>query len=96
MPLVNIGHTNGTEERQHSYTPTTSTRSRLCPSDVLLWDPKELSPVFFMDRFRQVAETEGEREVLVVLPLCLKGDAIGWHNGLSRDTKRIMNNSIDE
>jgi hypothetical protein len=84
------------EERRPSQAMTASSRSRLRASDVLLWDPKELSPVFFADRIRQVAQTQGEEEVLAVLPLCLKGDAIGWHNGLSSGIKAIMNSSIDE
>jgi hypothetical protein len=95
-PISRPAYQNEPDDRRYSHTMSYGGRSRLRPQDVLLWDPKELSPVFFADRFWQVSETHGAEEVLSTLPLCLRGAAIGWHNGLPRSTKTIMNRSLEE
>lgn len=52
--------------------------------------------VFFVNRFRQVAYTQGEADVLITLPLCLKGDAMLWYTDLPSETLKWMNNSLDK
>ena len=66
----------------------------LRPADVMMFDPKKQSAAFFIRRFLQIAELEGSGPVLRVLPMCLEGDALEWHNGLSARVRREMNQSL--
>lgn len=71
-------------------------RTRLRPGHTMPWDPKERSVGFFINRFIQVARTEGESEVLLVLPLCLRDDAIDWHSRLTPTVWTAMDMSLAE
>ena len=62
----------------------------------MMWDLKDRSVRFFIDRFQSVAAVEGAAAVLRVLPLCLSGDALEWHTDLPSVVKGDMNISLDE
>jgi hypothetical protein len=49
-----------------------------------------------VNRFKQVARTEGDSEVLIALSLCLRGDAIPWHSDLPSATLAAMDDSLAE
>ena len=84
------------EERHRSASMMHEPRYKLKPTDLMIWDPKEHSASFFIDRFRDVADIEGDAEVLHILPRCLKGDALEWHTFLPSSTKLIMNRDLAE
>ena len=63
----------------------------------MLWDPKDHLVAFFIDRFRDVADTEGVPEILKALLLYLKGDTLEWHTtSLTTNTKIAINRSLDK
>ena len=66
----------------------------LRPADVMMFDPQKQTAAFFIRRFRHIAEIEGSEPVLRVLPMCLEGDALEWHNGLSTRVRQEMNHSL--
>lgn len=66
----------------------------LRPADVMMFDPNKQSAAFFIRRFQHIAELEGNDPVLRVLPMCLEGDALEWHNGLSARVRQEMNGSL--
>ena len=67
----------------------------LRPSDIMIFDPVKHTVAFFIRRFSHIADIEGERAVLRVLPMCLaEGQAMEWHNSLSDTVRREMNQSL--
>lgn len=60
----------------------------------MMYDPEKTAITFFIRRFRHIANIEGERPVLRVLPMCLEGDAVEWHNSLSDVVLQDMNTSL--
>jgi hypothetical protein len=72
-------------------------RQHLRAADIMPngYDPKEYAVNFLVDRVRFLAAQEGEIEVLRVLPLCLKGDALKWYTGLNKYTKIAMSTSLE-
>ncbi|OJD24807.1 hypothetical protein ACJ73_03829 [Blastomyces percursus] len=69
--------------------------ARLRPVDVMLFDPDEVDVAAFSSRLEFMAMQEGEDAVLRVFPLCLKGRALEWHNGLSPECKHEMAQALD-
>ena len=59
------------------------------------FDPKSSSVVSFISRFRYFERVENAAEVLRILPRCLKGDALEWHNGLPNEVKEEMDFDLD-
>ena len=70
--------------------------NRLLPVDVMLFDPAEGNVAFFTRRFRQIADLEGDRAVIRVLPMCLKGEALEWYTALDLESRTKMNRDITE
>ncbi|PGG94943.1 hypothetical protein GX51_08334, partial [Blastomyces parvus] len=77
-------------------TPTYSSDqpTRLRAADVMLYDPEGVDVAAFVSRLEFMATLEGEAAVLRVLPLCLKGRALEWHNGLSPECQSDMAMSL--
>ena len=71
-------------------------KNRLQPGDIMNFDPAELNVAFFIRRCEQIAEMEGERAVLRVLPRCLKGEALEWYTSLASDLRTRMNHGLSE
>ncbi|KAI1618920.1 hypothetical protein EDD36DRAFT_480893 [Exophiala viscosa] len=69
---------------------------RLTPQTIMIWDPEDRSPRFFIDRYHFVATLYSTEEVLRVLPLCLAGDAIEWHGNLPWSVKQEMNTKMEK
>ena len=84
------------DDRQPSTTSGYENRYKLKPTNIIIWNPKEHSAAFFIDRFRDVAEIEGDVEVLYVLPRCLKGDVLEWHTFLPPRIKSVINRDLNE
>ena len=53
--------------------------TKIRPNDLMIFDPTETKVSFFVRRCQQIATLEGEKAVLRVLPLCLKGEALVVH-----------------
>ena len=73
-----------------------SRESHLRPNDVMLYDPAETNVALFTRRCHQIAEREGERAVLRVLPMCLKGEVLEWYTSLGAELRIKMNLSLAE
>ena len=87
--------TNRYPEDQLDANPPRAPQPRaLRPQDIMMYDPAKQTVGFFIRRFRHIAELEGHRAVLRVLPLCLENDALEWHNGLSPTVQHEMNQSL--
>jgi hypothetical protein len=69
-------------------------KSRVRPNDIMVFDPHETKVAFFVRRCQHMAEIEGERAILRVLPMCLKGEALEWYTSLSDPVRRQMNGSL--
>jgi hypothetical protein len=54
------------------------------------YDPKTYSVSLFIKRIEQMSDLYGKQEVLKVLPLCIKGEAIEWYAGLNYATTDRM------
>jgi hypothetical protein len=69
----------------------------LRPEHVMFFDPDDTKVKVFINRFRDVADTEGEAAVLQCLPKCLKGDARdSWYSWLPQEVKAKMRGSLNE
>lgn len=67
---------------------------RLKPEHVGSFDPAKGYVVSFTKRLQQLARSYSERDVLHVLPLCLKGEAQQWYTYLSDDVTADMERSL--
>ncbi|EDN03052.1 predicted protein [Histoplasma mississippiense (nom. inval.)] len=76
------------------YTEGDDRPARLRAGDVMLFDPAETDVMAFISRLEFIATQEGEDAVLRVFPLCLKGQALEWHNGLSAEMRKDMSASL--
>ncbi|KAI5801734.1 hypothetical protein DFH27DRAFT_623114 [Peziza echinospora] len=68
----------------------------LKPDQIGSFEPGKQQPAQFIRRVRQMARLYGKRNVLELLPLCLKGGAASWHSGLPTRTQDRMVESITE
>ena len=62
--------------------------------DIMMFDPQKQTAAFFIRRFRHIAEIEGDVAELRVLPMCLEGDTLEWHNGLLARVRMEMNHDL--
>lgn len=71
-------------------------RHRLKPEEILFFDPADTKVNFFIRRYHQIANIEGEDAVLLTLPRCLKGAALEWYTMRPADTIRRLDRSLRE
>jgi hypothetical protein len=57
---------------------------------LVLYDPETTSVVVVIKRIKHVRTFYGRKEVLKVLPLCLRGKALDWYTHLSEYTTEEM------
>jgi hypothetical protein len=67
---------------------------KIRPNDFMIFDPSETKVTFFVRRCQQIAALEGDKAVLRVLPMCLKGEALEWYTSLSEPLRREMNEDL--
>ncbi|OJD23282.1 hypothetical protein ACJ73_05367, partial [Blastomyces percursus] len=67
---------------------------KLKPEDIMIFDPEETGVRTFILRFQQISHIYGEESVLMVLPRCLRGEALEWHIGLEPETIQDMNEGL--
>ena len=60
----------------------------------MIWDLTKQIVDFFIKRFYHIVELESTRIVLRVLFMCLKNDALDWHNDLSIKVRFEMNSNL--
>ena len=68
--------------------------TRLKAQDIMEFDPRKHKVALFIKRIDQMTAMYGRQSVLVVLPLCVKGDALEWYTGLNQGTIDQMSNSL--
>jgi hypothetical protein len=61
---------------------------KIRPNDLMIFNPAGTKVSFFVRRCQQIAALEGERAVLRVLLLCLKGEALVVHLFIVSTTNR--------
>ena len=60
----------------------------------MIWDFTKQIVDFFIRRFYHIVELENTRIVLRILFMCLKNDALDWHNDLSIKVRFEMNSNL--
>jgi hypothetical protein len=82
------------KERLSSRSHSRSRDKKLRPEDVMLYDPDTTSVTVFIKRIKQIRNLHGEKAILKVLPLCLRGKALTWYTHLSDDATEEMQFSL--
>ena len=60
----------------------------------MIWNLTKQIVDFFIKRFYHIVELESTRIVLRILSMCLKSDALDWHNDLSIKIRSEMNSNL--
>ncbi|OJD20845.1 hypothetical protein ACJ73_07818, partial [Blastomyces percursus] len=85
-------HTSASSDRRNG----NGHEAKLKPDDIMFFDPAETGVRTFILRFKQIAAIYGDGPVLMVLPRCLRGEALKWLTGLEPETILTMNDSMYE
>ena len=74
---------------------SSSKRERIFRSqNIMMFDFNKISMKFFIKKFQQIVAIEKTKSILRILFLCMKTNALKWHNELSSNIQQNMNQNL--